>query len=112
MDAIYTAFDEIDHNTVLAKLSNIGFSRPLVERVKSYLLDRGQYVQFQHVRSYTFKPTSDVPQGCNLGPVLFILSINDITDVLDSNILCVEILFEHYYFIIIIHFTFIYRYSP
>ena len=49
--------------------------------MESYLTDRSQYVVFDGKVSETHCIKCDVPQGSNLGPLLFIISVNDICNV-------------------------------
>lgn len=90
-DVIYTdltkAFDRLDHGILLQKLSAFGLSDQLVMLFRSYLTDRTQYVQLNGFKSVKYLATSGVPQGSNLGPLLFNLYMNDIVDVMDVNFL-------------------------
>ena len=81
------AFDTIDHNILLYKMDNYGFGGIVYEWFKSYLSNRKQYVSVDSNRSDLQHIICGVPQGSTLGPLLFILYINDITnytsDILD-----------------------------
>ena len=74
------AFDTI----LLYKLNYYGIRGTAFEWFKSYLSGRTQQVQFNNCLSSTIKPiTSSVPQGSILGPLLFILYVNDFRNCLD-----------------------------
>ena len=80
------AFDTIDHNILLYKMDYYGFRGIVYEWFKNYLSNRKQYVNVNCSRSYLQNIICGVPQGSILGPLLFILYVNDITntsDVLD-----------------------------
>ena len=72
------AFDTIDHNILLSKLYHYGFRGKTQEWFRNYLCNRTQYVSYNRVSSQTENIKCGVPQGSILGPLLFILYMNDI----------------------------------
>ena len=71
------AFDEVPHCALLNKLSRFGITRQLIW-FKSYLSDRYQRVALQGSYSDWLQVLSGVPQGSILGPLLFLVYIDDI----------------------------------
>ena len=75
------AFDTIDHNILIDKLSYYGITGRALDWFKSYLHQRKQYVQYCDSISSMSNIKTGVPQGSILGPLLFIIYMNDIAAV-------------------------------
>ena len=75
------AFDTVDHKILLRKLNAYGIRGNMLKWFKSYLSNRTQYVVFDGEKSDTNNIKCGVPQGSILGPLLFVLSVNDICNV-------------------------------
>ena len=91
VDVIYTdmakAFDRINHQIAIKKLSYCGFSDNITQWFYSYLTDRQQFVSYNGFWSNYFVQKFGVPQGSTLGPLIFAVYVNDITQNINSSAL-------------------------
>ena len=89
IDAVYLdfmkAFDKVPHKWLLHKLSAYGIGGQAHRWIESFLTGRTQRVKVDSATSGWRKVTSGIPQGSVLGPILFVLYINDMPEALVNN---------------------------
>ena len=82
------AFDCVNHKILINKLQHYGFRGSSLEWFKSYLSNRSQLVRVDTTLSSSKPIECGVPQGSVLGPILFLLFINDIANINISGKIC------------------------
>ena len=81
------AFDTVNHDILLSRLVSIGLSETAIGWIRNYLNNRCQWVHIKGFLSDELIVETGVPQGSILGPLLFTIYMNNVSDSqLDANI--------------------------
>ena len=77
------AFDTVDHDLLLNKLKKKGINGNVLKWFEDYLVGRRQCTVVNGIKSSFQSITCGIPQGSNIGPLLFVLYVDDLTNVLN-----------------------------
>ena len=84
----YRAFDSVVHTKLLFKLEAVGIGGKLLNWISEFLSNRLQCVVIDGCKSLTTNVISGVIQGSCLGPVLFVIFVNDVSQVFSDSSVC------------------------
>ena len=74
------AFDTVNHKILISKLRELGLDQVAIKWFTSYLEDRTQIIEIGDTYSDSHSINSGIPQGSILGPLLFLIHVNDMRE--------------------------------
>lgn len=90
VDCVYMdfqkAFDTVPHKRLLSKLEAYNLGEEMISWIRDYLSGRKQQVSINGANSKWHEVTSGIPQGSVIGPILFVIYINDLPDIVNSTV--------------------------
>ena len=90
------AFDTVNHEILLEKLKHYGIRSKQNDWFRSFLTNRKQYVSMEGFFSQTKIVKCDVPQGSTLGPLLFLIYINDLANAVKNQFIILQTILIYY----------------